>query len=534
MVREIVTELIDGVVGAAGLRVAPIAARGLASGRVGRVGLLDFGEGHRVLAQTEEPRVVQRECLPLEILRHRHAAGAVRGAVGKRIGAAFEKRLDVVGRALAVVHGHDDGRAAEGAVARGEHLRVARAHAVEARAHPPGVHQRRALQLLADALLSDRRDHHAALDIMLAAGDRHRAAPAVLAGLAGPCLHAAQPQAAAVRLHRHLPGVIDELDAFGRGAVELELPRRNLVRAAPVDDLDVLAPGQTPGHPARIHGHVTAADHHHRFRHLGACARIDPPQEAHTVDDTLVVLARDAHGLSPPGADGEQHGVVPGLELGQAHVTPERRARVHGEPLAFRGEAIEVFLDDAGRQPKRRDAPHHHAAGTLGHLVDVHLEAGDTQIVRRHQPGRSGTDDAHALRARDRYRRRVVVVTDRVHHVAFQIAYLHGPVAVGAPARRFARGVAHAPADGAEGVGGRDRLEGLCELPLPDVGEIGRRIGADGAGHLAGGRHEMEIGRVVGVLRRRLPHEYPVDVIDRHARPTSTRSSGLRARWPGS
>ena len=62
--------------------------------------------------------------------------------------------------------------------------------------------------------------------------------------------------------------------------VVLDLARRNLARAAAVDDFDVLAPGQALRDPAGIYRHVASSDHHHRLRHLRVLARVHPAQEA--------------------------------------------------------------------------------------------------------------------------------------------------------------------------------------------------------------------------------------------------------------
>jgi hypothetical protein len=203
-----------------------------------------------------------------------------------------------------VVHGHDDGRAAEGAVARGEDLGVFGAHALEVGPHPVPVHQ--ALRLLADG-----GDHHAAVDLVLRARDRHRPAAAVLrVGLAHLGAHTGKRQLVALLHHRHLLGVVDELDALLEGALELVLAGRDLLRAAAVDHFYVLAAGHAERRAAGIHRDVAAADHHHGLGQLWALAGVDPAQEGDAVDYPRVVLAGDSHVLAPPGPDGEQHRVV--------------------------------------------------------------------------------------------------------------------------------------------------------------------------------------------------------------------------------
>ena len=80
-----------------------------------------------------------------------------------------------------------------------------------------------------------------------------------------------------------------------------------------------------------------------------------------------------------------------------------------------------------------------------------------------------------------------------VHDEALQIANCDGAIAIGAAAGGFARRVAHAATNGAEGIGGGDGLESFLHLAFPDITDIGGRIGADGARHLAGRGNEVDV-----------------------------------------
>ena len=97
----------------------------------------------------------------------------------------------------------------------------------------------------------------------------------------------------------------------------------------------------------------------------------------------------------------------------------------------------------------------------------------------------------------------------------FRFLYLHRAVAVDTPAGGLAGGVAYPAADGAEGIGGGDRLEGALVVLVPDVGDVGRRISADRTGDLARGGDVVDVAGVVLVLRRRVGHQDAVDVVDR-------------------
>ena len=312
------------------------------------------------------------------------------------------------------------------------------AHIVPVGADPVRLHHAAPVEIVAEPLLADRRDDHAAADVMLGGGHVHRRPPSRFVRIAQGGSNAAQREPVALLHDLGLLGVVDELDPLLDRALELDLAGRDLGRAAPVDHLDVLAAGQPLGDAAGIHGDIAAAHHHHRLRHLGPGALVHVAQELHAIDHAGVVLPRNAHVLAPPGADGEDHRVVALLELVQGQVAPERGVEVNLHPRTAPGHAVDVLLNDSGRQPERRNAPDHHAAEPVGHLVDVHRVARDRELVRRGQPGRPGAHHGDALRMPHRHRRRVVVVAHLIHDEALEIADLDGPVGIGAPAGRLA------------------------------------------------------------------------------------------------
>src|SRR4029078_545287 len=88
-----------------------------------------------------------------------------------------------------------------------------------------------------------------------------RRAPPARARLAQPGAHAAQHEAAVVRVvHARRLHVVDALDALLEGAVELVLARRYLLRPAPVQHLHLLAARQAARGAAGVHGDVAGAD----------------------------------------------------------------------------------------------------------------------------------------------------------------------------------------------------------------------------------------------------------------------------------
>ena len=293
--------------------------------------------------------------------------------------------------------------------------------------------------------------------------------------------------------------------------MQLFLAGGNLLRPAAVDDLHFFHARHAQCRAAGVHGDVAAAHHDHLFRQRRALAGIDAAQEAHAVDDILVGLAGNAHGLAPPRADGEQHGGMALLQLVQRHVLAQRHAAMQVNVRAMLEQALHVLGDDAGRQAEAGNAPHHHAAGLVHHFVDVDFEARFGEVLRRGEAGGACTNDADRLLAGDLYRGQVMVVAQLVHHVALQVADGDRAIRVGAAAGGLAGRVADAAADRGEGVRRRDGLEGLGVFLFPDEADVGRRVGAYGARHLAGGGHEVRVLHIVAC--RCLGRAHTVDVV---------------------
>ena len=293
------------VVGGAGFRVAAIAAGGLVLGFLLGVGGFDFREGHRILPQTMEGLVLAADDLPIRILRRRYAAGAEGRTVRHGILATIQMCLDVVGGTMAVLHGHDDGGAAEGAIAPGENFGVRGAHGFPIGAHAVYVHQPSRFQFLALAFLADGENHQATCEVVFAATDIFRLAAAILAGFTQLRDDAAQGKAL-VRFDRgHGLRVVQELHTLLDGSVELILARRYFLGTPAIDHLDLLATRKTQCGATGIHRHVAAAHDDDGLGHRRAFARIDAAKEAHAIDDTRIIPALNVHGFTPPRSDGQ-------------------------------------------------------------------------------------------------------------------------------------------------------------------------------------------------------------------------------------
>ena len=330
----------DRVVGRAGLGVAAKTARGLEFGFGLCVGGLDLGKLDRHLAEAVELLLDARVKFPGRVVANRHATGAVWRAIGQRIVVALQKSLDVIGGTMALVHGFDDGRTAKGAVAGGEYLVIVGAHTVETRAHAVPVHQPELVELAALGFLPDRGNHQAAVDVVLRALDIDRPAAAVLVGLAEFGAHAAQ---SAFDDRDRLP-VIDNLDALFHGAVQFLAPRRHRLVVAAVNDLDVVHARQPLGHATGVHRNIAAADHQHGLRQRRSRAAVDLVEKADAVTHEGFGFAGNPHRLADEGADREQHGIVPLLELVERNVAAECTVQVNLDTGAMRHHAIDVLL----------------------------------------------------------------------------------------------------------------------------------------------------------------------------------------------
>ena len=226
------------------------------------------------------------------------------------------------------------------------------------------------------------------------------------------------------------------------------------------------------------------------------------------------------------------------LELIETDVAAKSGVEVNVQALALVREAIDILVDDAGWQAESGNPPDHHATEAVTHFVDVDGVAGDAQVVRRCQPGGAGADNADGLLLRYRHRRWIAAVSHLIHDKALEIANLQRSVTVGAAARRLAGGITDAAADGAEGIGRGNRLEGLFVFALPDLGDVGGGVGADRTGDLTRCGHKVDVAGVILSPWGRVGHLDSVQVVNGHLNYTIPKGwadwAAGRSRYPGS
>ena len=129
------------VIGRSRLCIAPVATGRFRNRGFLVIGRFDFRKVDRIFPKTVELLFLARKDLPLRILRHGNPARAEGRAVRQGIVAPFQKGPNVVGRPVPVLHGHDDGGAAEGAVTGRKDLGIVGTHGFPAGRHAVAAHQ---------------------------------------------------------------------------------------------------------------------------------------------------------------------------------------------------------------------------------------------------------------------------------------------------------------------------------------------------------------------------------------------------------
>ena len=240
-------------------------------------------------------------------------------------------------------------------------------------------------------LLAGGHDDHAARTSCSEPGTSTATAAAVDAGLAELCLvRSAARSWPPTLIDADRLGVVDELDPLLDRAVQLVLARRDLVGAAAVHDLHVLAAGQALGDAAGIHGDVAAADDEHGRRQGGPLAAVHPAQELDAVDDLRIDRrwrCRRPFAHHAPIVSRTASWRV--LELVQGDARPSAQVEVDVDTRAAPKDPVDVLVEDPRRATEGRDAPGHIAAEQVRELVDVHLEAGFGEVLRRGQARRA-------------------------------------------------------------------------------------------------------------------------------------------------
>ena len=159
--------------------------------------------------------------------------------------------------------------------------------------------------------------------------------------------------------------------------------------------------------PHAVHSGVAAADHHH------ALARGVVPsvvEAGHVVAQPLAVAGRQVvhrrHDPCQPGAGaadvarlvnagGDQHGVVPGAQVGEGEGLAQLHAQVELDAALL--QQPPAAQHDLLLQLEAGDAVDHQPAHAVVAVVNVDLVALGPQPFRSRQPARPGADDPHRL-----------------------------------------------------------------------------------------------------------------------------------------
>jgi len=169
---------------------------------------------------------------------------------------------------------------------------------------------------------------------------------------------------------------------------------------------------------------------------------VDPTKKTHTINHPLIRFPGYPHGLTPPGTNSEQHGIVPFFKCLKGNPFTQRRIQMYLKPGTLVLQSRDILVDNTRRQSEFRDAPDHRSTGAVSHLIDINLKSGNTQVVCSRQPRWSRTHYSYALTSRGGDRFRPVGRTKFIHHVALEIANLYCTVAAHSAASRLTGRVA--------------------------------------------------------------------------------------------
>lgn len=168
--------------------------------------------------------------------------------------------------------------------------------------------------------LSNRRDHGGALDGEIGTRHFHRPAAAGSVRFAEGHSSAGQQDAASVLLEQDRRRQEIDAHAFGFGGIHFLHQARHLLPAAPVEDSHVPR-AQPEGRAGAVDCGVAAADHDDVV-----AQRRGVFQKVHAGDGVFLALAAERlRALCP---DGQEHGVVPFPQFGEAEVLAPARAHL--------------------------------------------------------------------------------------------------------------------------------------------------------------------------------------------------------------
>ncbi|OPZ46231.1 MAG: hypothetical protein BWY94_00791 [Actinobacteria bacterium ADurb.BinA094] len=278
-------------------------------------------------------------------------------------------------------------------------------------------------------VLADGGDDLVALDDELGALDRHRAAAA--GGVRLAQLHALHLDAgdlvALVREDAQRGAEQLELDALLLGLVDLGVVGRHLLARATVEAGDLFG-AEAHGGAAGVHGGEAAADDGDLLAGVHRAVALEVPEVVDRGDHTGSVLTGDVHEVRVEGAEGEEDGVVLGLELLELEVDaqPHTGLELHAHPP----EDVDLLLEDVAGQAVAGDAVAEHAARLGLRLEDLDGVALQARVEGGGEAGRPGPDDGDPLA-------RVGLGLGRQQQLALELA---GPRLVGHEAMQLADG----------------------------------------------------------------------------------------------
>ena len=272
----------------------------------------------------------------------------------------------------------------------------------------------------------------------------------------------------------HRLQVLDDLDAFFLGV--LELPRRGLevLPRLAGDDLDV-GRAEPLRRPAAVHRRVADADDEHALADRLHVAEMNRLQPLDADEDLIgVVPSRNVELLALRRAAPDKHRI----ELAAVEQRLEAvHRRVVADLDAHVDDVADFFVEDLLGEPERGDVDAHQAAGPRQLLENRHLVAERREVVGHRQRRRTGADEPDLLAVRDRRRRRqeMLDLVAIVRRDALQAAD-GDRLAVDprAPAGRLARPVAGSPEDARKHVGLAIEEVGLGEPSLRDEADVFR------------------------------------------------------------
>ncbi len=318
------------------------------------------------------------------------------------------------------------------------------------------------------------------------------------------------------------PAPVDEADALLERLLDLELGGRQLLPGLEGHHGDLLGahPGRRPGHvdgfrhrcpflgllveglqlvlggpqggAGGVHGHITAADHHHPVPHIDVKALVDVDEELDGPQHAVRLVSFDVQAPAQGGADRQEQRVVLPSQLLESDVPPQPGVEPHLDAQ------IDDHPDLVGQQgpiePVLGDAEQHHPAQPAGCLVDGDLVAESPQIVSGRQTGRSPAQDPDAFGAFHLGRSRhllpqltvLLLRPELLGHEALERPDGDRPVDLTAPAGILTGCGTHPPAHGGEGVGQPGGQVGQFVLAVGDGGHVHPGVGVDRTGGQTG------------------------------------------------